>query len=238
MNIRFDEESHTYTYACDGEYINLTSVSNILSRFKQKFDKEFWLAKKAKERGITPEELDKEWQDKTNRALDRGTKYHKEREEKLLKEKGHPIKYDGDIKVGYDLDNLKKGWYPELIIYSLKHGICGTADRVLIEGDEFEIRDYKTNAKLVFEPFMKFDPDTKSRHPVTMKAPVQHLPDVNGYHYTLQLSIYAYMLEQFGYKCRRLVIDHIIFEEDEPVGIVEYPINYLKKEVKSILKHI
>ena len=72
-----------------------------------------------------------------------------------------------------------------------------------------------------------------------MFPPIQHLGDCNGMHYMLQLSIYAYMLEKAGYKLRPqgLTIHHILFSQDKAFEVVEYPINYLKREVVSLLTH-
>jgi len=229
--ILFNEEKHVYTF----EGIPLTSVSGLLGMVKQPFERDKWLEKKSKERGITKEELSQEWDEIRDKALAKGTKYHKEREEKLIKENGWPIIMGDEGKIAYDLNELRDGWYPELILYSLKYGVCGTADRVLIKGKEFELRDWKSNKAIEFNSFKKFDPILKERFPVKMLEPLSHLEDCNGIHYTLQLSIYAYLLEQFGYKCTGLILDHVIFEEDEPVGVVTYNLNYLKKEVISLL---
>ncbi|MBK8156494.1 MAG: hypothetical protein IPK55_11105 [Streptococcus sp.] len=71
-----------------------------------------------------------------------------------------------------------------------------------------------------------------------MFAPIQHLDDSNGIHYTLQLSAYSFILEEAGYTPNNLTIHHVLFDEDETdILVVDYPLNYLKKEVKLMFEH-
>lgn len=236
MTLQFIPDTHTYQLVEKPE-LKFTSVSKLIEHVKQPFDKDFWSEKKAKEKGITKEEMLAEWAETNRIALEKGTKYHNEYEQKLLQGKRtHPsIETDG-IKQAHDLTQLQPGVHPELIIYNLRYGIVGTADIVeLYEDKTFDIKDHKTNRKLEFESFKKFDPIYKDRRPVMMLTPLQHLQDANGIHYTLQLSLYAYMLEQFGYKCNSLTIHHVIFDGNEPCNIVDYPLEYMKKEVINLL---
>ena len=42
-----------------------------------------------------------------------------------------------------------------------------------------------------------------------MKPPVNHLMDCNYIHYELQISMYAWMLQQFGFVPRNLAFHHL-----------------------------
>ena len=236
--ILFDEASHTYTI--DGKpHIKLTSVSGVLSHLKEPFDADYWSEKKAKERGVTKEQILQEWEDKKVKSQQRGTAYHLKKEHSVNKKSNSfPAQIlPTGLKQSYDLKNLQPGVYPELIVYSLLHNIVGTADIVEIFPDKtFFLGDHKTNQELKFESFKRFDKISKERRPVMMQPPMQHLQDCSGMHYTLQLSLYAFMLEQFGYKCKELKIYHAILDKnDECVNVVEYPIEYKKKEAQVIL---
>lgn len=99
------------------------------------------------------------------------------------------------------------------------------------------IPTHNTNEKLEFSGFMVFNPTTKRREEKKMFSPLSHLPDANGIHYSLQLSLYAYFLEERGYKLKDLWIEHIIFEDDEHINVIKYPINYLKKDVITLCNH-
>ena len=235
--VYFVPDSHSYICK-DGSDIKLTSVSKIIELVKQPFDSDFWADKKAKARGITKEEVLKEWNEKKQRALTKGTNYHNSFEEKLLKDKNvHPSMFIDGYKHSHNLLELKPGVHPELILYNLKGGIVGTADIVeIFEDRTFNILDHKTNAELNFESFKKFDPIYKERRPVMMQPPMSHIQDCSGMHYTIQLSLYAWMLEQFGFKCNSLTINHVIFDEnEEPCNIIQYPIQYIKKDVINLV---
>lgn len=69
----FDEGPHKYTDTYGNEYI---SVTTIIGNYAPKFDKNYWLHKKARELGISEKELSKRWQDITNEACTRGSATH------------------------------------------------------------------------------------------------------------------------------------------------------------------
>lgn len=230
----FEPVEHKYKMV--NKDIELKSVSKLISMVKPEFDKEYWSNHVAKKRGITQEEVLKEWAQTNKEALAKGTKYHEYREEKFLKNKAFPAAESNGLKVAHDLSNLPVGIHPELMLYNFEYMLAGTSDIVEILPDKrFILGDFKSNKKLEFEGYKKFDKDYKEKRAAKMKFPLQHLDDANGIHYTIQLSIYAYMLEQFGYHCHDLYIDHIIFDGDEPVNEIRYPIQYLKKEVINLL---
>ena len=90
-----------------------------------------------------------------------------------------------------DICNLKSGYYPEIIVHKQlteKFGVCGQLDRLWISDLFFWIADYKTNEKLHFEN--KFQ---------RLKEPLHHLDDCNYNHYRVQLSVYAWILMEYGY---------------------------------------
>lgn len=241
ITLLFNEEEHKY-YLKERPSLSFTSVSKLIGLVKQPFDIEFWSKKKAEERGITQEEILQEWEDKKIQSQEKGTRYHLMREQKLLNSRSdsYPslVCEETNQKKAIDLKTLKPGIYPELILYNLQHGIVGTADIVeIFEDGTFFIGDHKTNQELKFNSFKKFDPISKERRPVMMQPPLEHLEDCSGIHYTLQLSLYACMLEQFGYKCKGLTIYHAILNEDEElINEVEYPLNYRKKEAQTLMK--
>ena len=102
---------HKYTDTYGNEYI---SVTTIIGNYSPKFDKDYWLHKKAKELGITEKELAKRWQDITDEACTRGSHTHNGLEDGI---KGSSmfkdaIKYLNQIETGRcitvaDIPNLK-----------------------------------------------------------------------------------------------------------------------------------
>ena len=107
----FDEGPHKYTDTYGNEYI---SVTTIIGNYSPKFDKDYWLHRKAKELGITEKELAKRWQDITDEACTRGSHTHNGLEDGI---KGSSmfkdaIKYLNQVETGRcitvaDIPNLK-----------------------------------------------------------------------------------------------------------------------------------
>ena len=69
----FDEGPHKYTDSLGNEYL---SVTTNIENYCPKFDKKYWLRKKAKERGISERKLEAEWERITKEACERGTATH------------------------------------------------------------------------------------------------------------------------------------------------------------------
>ena len=68
-----------------------------------------------------------------------------------------------------------------------------------------------------------------------MKYPLNNLPDINFYHYTLQLSTYAWMLQKINpnFIIKDLIINHY----DHNGNNVLYHCEYLKHDVEKMLYH-
>lgn len=239
MKLYFSQEDHRYFFDEEPDTI-LTSVSTLIGKYHEKFDREAISKRTAEKRRVSQESLLAEWDAKNKKSLEKGSKYHKMREDQYLTLKNvykHEEK-DG-LKQAFDITELKPGIYPELIVYHPFYNIVGTADFIQIyEDNTFTCRDWKTNEKLEFKGFPVYNPKDHTRSPKKMFPPVQHLDDANGIHYSLQLSAYCFCLEEAGYTCKDIILEHVIFDEDEKdIMVVEYPINYLKKEVRNLFEH-
>lgn len=167
-----------------------------------------------------------EWKEKKDKALDKGTAFHKAKEEEVngkvtCEETGLKVILFKDRK---DLHELTDGVYTELVIWNEENELAGGADKVVKEGEWIDVDDYKTSKVIEENSFKHYETGYRM-----MKKPVQNLMDCNLSHYSLQLSIYGWMLEQKGFKVRRLRIYHSITDK-----YIEVP--YLKKEVEAILK--
>jgi len=99
--------------------------------------------------------------------------------------------------------------------YSHEHLVAGTIDCLLVKGKQFIIVDWKTNKKeLHFKSgYYKKVNGIESTQWVDKKeyflAPLNHLEHCKGNVYTMQLSLYAYILELWGLQCIGLVLYHI-----------------------------
>ena len=177
-------------------------------------------------------------------ACVRGTEYHLAKENKWYESSKFKI---GDLipvdpssefvceKHNFDL-NRDKAILPEYLVYFTdKEGIlhiAGQIDLLIKDGNDIYILDYKTNAKGM-ETKAYFD--FKSKKTSRMYFPINNLDDHMLNHYTLQLSIYAWMLQrinpEFNIKLLRLL--HIDGEGVE----TDYDVPYLKDDVERLLKH-
>ena len=88
---------------------------------------------------------------------------------------------------------------------------------------------HNTNKEIKMKSF--FDKNTRST--VKMKFPLNHLDDVNYWHYTLQLSTYAWMVQKLNpeFEIEDLVLVH--FDHNDNMTV--YHLEYLKDEVERML---
>lgn len=90
---------------------------------------------------------------------------------------------------------------------------------------------HNTNKKIETKSFF----DNKSKKSVTMKFPLNNIQDCNYWHYTLQLSTYAWMIQKLNpeFEIEDLVLVHF----DHKDNMTVYHLPYLKEEVVKMLNH-
>lgn len=221
-SILFDEEKHKYFNDKNEEYI---SVSNLIGRYKNPFDPYGNIIKKyAEKRGMTVEEVREMWNKMKDDGLERGSNFHNDIEhfintgEILDTKNKHYIEQFKNF-------NLKGKLYSETTLFYDKYKIAGTADLIeVFKGNKINIYDFKTNKKLDSHGFMG----------KTMKYPLYHLQDCSIEHYTIQLSSYAFMLEdELGFWINNL---YILYINPRTNMIDVHKVKYYRKEVEKIFK--
>lgn len=180
-----------------------------------------------------------DWDAENRRSCERGTKIHAELENSMYKAKKDIslTKYQIGGKFECQKDrtalDLENAVYPEYLIHwdspSGKLHIAGQIDLLVKKGNSITIGDYKTNKKIETKSFF----DSKTKSSVKMKFPLNNLDDVNYYHYCLQLSTYAYIIESYNpdFTIEELVLVH--FDHNDNMTVYKLP--YLKKEVERML---
>lgn len=182
-----------------------------------------------------------EWS-KTNReSCERGTKIHLNLENSLYKG-GKKLTLDKyglggvfECRKNYNNFDLENGVYPEYLIHwSSEDGmlnIAGQIDCLVKQGNTIHIIDWKTNKEIK----LKSGFDTKTKQTIKMKYPLNTLEDCNYQHYTLQLSTYAWMIQQINpnFIIGRLKLVH--FDHNDKMAV--YDIEYKKDEVIKMLKY-
>jgi len=225
--ITLNESDHKYILH-GSEHINFTSVTTCISQFFEGFDK-IKIATKLKQkipkyRNLTIDDIIGSW----DQAAQFGTDVHKEIEDYINQNKTPSI--DRSllginwlnsylIKSDFDL-------FPETIIFCEELKIAGTIDLLLYDkiNNIYSIIDWKTSKKI----------DTVGYNNKTGNKPeTKDLLDTNFNHYSLQLSLYRYLLEKI-YSIK--IYDQIIVHLTES-SVHSYLTDNLSSHIKSILKH-
>lgn len=165
-----------------------------------------------------------------------GTKIHAQIENALYGRDPNTLKKFGVggkmpvYKGKYRLE-LGSGVYPEFMLSYRDDDflLCGQIDLLIANDNKLTIGDHKTNEKIEFKSF--YDKYKKSQ--TMMKYPLNTIQDCNGQHYTLQLSTYAWMLQQLNpnFEIERLFIHWI--DHDGKESFIDVP--YMKQEVEKML---
>ncbi|ANV85759.1 hypothetical protein AWQ21_14590 (plasmid) [Picosynechococcus sp. PCC 7003] len=216
-NIKLDKKTHVYIDTQGKQY---TSVSKIINRYKEPFDRMGNAERVSQKTGRSISEILAEW----DAAAPYGTAVHKQIENYLL---GNTTEIDLIQPYIPKFDALRQSGYKlhlETILHADDVSVAGMAD-LLIERDDgtWSIFDWKTNKAIYKNSFGG----------KKLKPPLDHLDDCNYIHYSLQLSLYARML---GKPIHELMIIHIPKgkEELDPILCLN-----LAEEVELILsEHI
>ena len=259
--IQFEEETHTYTI--DGLRAGWTSCTGFLHNFFGHFDADAVIAKmmaspkwyQSKYYGMTAEEIKKQWSDKGAASSAAGTRMHLDIEHfynALPAAWGRPEakgKRVCDVETGLLCMREADSWEPaagaewdyfceyqrkhglqfepfrtEWLVFDEEHKVAGSIDMVYMKPDgTLAIYDWKRIEELKTEN--KFQSGL---------GPVDHLPDTNYWHYSLQLNVYRYILQKhYGYVVSELalVVLHpnnsswrvakLNFMDDEVAGMME-----------------
>jgi hypothetical protein len=228
--IKFYPEPHIYTI----DNTPVPSVSTIISKFFPEFDA-FTAAGRLGPThtlfGLPVHEIVEMWDQKGKEAANHGTFLHKQIENYYL---GKPYQRVQEFahfeKFVSEHGNLKP-FRTEWRIFDEHHHIAGTIDLVSKTRDGFEIYDWKRSKKVV---------NPISGEPIEFNqwgtgiGGLAHLDDTSFNKYSLQQSIYKYILEKnYGIVVSRMFLV-ILYPEYSRYYKVTVP--YLESEAKGILK--
>lgn len=144
--VEFEEWDHSYKVF--GE--NYPSVSSIKKSFKEPFNREI-AGFVAKSRGITKQEILKEWNDKRDKSCEEGTAVHKFAEDYMNSIYNRVLRYKELAVIQFFLDNPNyKPIVKELIVYHKKYRYAGTLDLITYNTltNKYCIIDWKSNEDL------------------------------------------------------------------------------------------
>ena len=188
----------------------------------------------------TQQDILDSWDEENRKSCERGTQIHSDIENSFYKKpKDISLKKFGiggkfECKKDHTELDLEYGVYPEYLIYRESEDgilrIAGQVDLIIKSGNEITIVDHKTNKKIEQKSFY----NAKTRSSTKMKYPLNNLDDVNFYHYTMQLSTYAWMLQKINpnFIIKDLILNHY----DHNGNNTLYHCEYLKDEVERMLR--
>lgn len=212
-HIKYYDEKHQYFDTRNGK--QLISVTTWLKQFQQEFQSDYWSKKKAKEKGISQEEMLTEWDDKRVYGATRGTYVHQaaldmsnnryfkyripeeivrlKKEEEFLVETNLLIAQLEEFFKAANIAVVKN----ELIVGNDE--IAGQVDLLAMREDKYYIIDYKTDLQIEFST--RFG---------NLKKPFQDMPSTNFSKYTAQLNLYRELLESaVDIKIEKMIIVHL-----------------------------
>lgn len=197
----FVEETHTYYI--DGDSKGVTSVTSLLHAFFPHFEPDIIIDKMMKSPkwpqnkyyGKTKEEIKAMWNENGRVASEAGTKMHLAIE-MFLNDAYHLIPKDVletpewkyFIKFWKDHGEDLEPWRLEFEVFIEEIKLAGSIDAVFRRksNGKFLIYDWKRSKEIKTENSFE-----------TGYAPLDHLPNTNYWHYTAQLNVYRYILENY-----------------------------------------
>jgi hypothetical protein len=200
--IIFVEETHKYYV--DGSCEGNLSCTGFIHEFFGHFDPKAIINKmrkspkwpQSKYYGKTDKEIMDEWNENGRQASEAGTAMHLAIEQFLHGSEEHikpEIKETPEWNYfmnfwkdhGHDLEPYRSEWE---VWTSSDIKLCGSIDMVFRRKSDgkYVIYDWKRSKEI------------KSENPFgTGLSPLEHLPDTNYWHYTLQLNVYKWILEKY-----------------------------------------
>lgn len=209
--IQFDEATHSY-YNTEIKR-KVPSVTTVLGKLNP-FNKGYWLPKKAKELGVSEAELEKQWDDKRDKAAAHGSRFHKYIEDKLQMVETK----DKFISADKYLEDYKNDLTIACEMIVGNDCIAGTFDNLALRNGMYILKDWKTNEEFT----------TSSKY--KLKVPYDYLDDCKFNIYALQLSMYRVLLDLPIYK-----MEVVHFTETD---YTVYEVPYMEREARQIIKKL
>ena len=195
-DISFDEGPHIYTIKGDSSF---TSVTTWVHQHFAKFDADKIINNMMNSRnwpnskyyGKTPEQIKAEWDQNKNEAADAGTKMHYDIEcfyNECYKNTNDSVEFNYFKNFQRDVGSTMKPYRTEWMVYHEEYRLAGSIDMIFENPDgTLQIYDWKRCKEIK-------KVNAWGKYSITPE--LDHLPDTNFWHYSLQLNTYKRILEQ------------------------------------------
>ena len=225
-HVKYFDDKHKY-YIGNKELISTTTL---IGEFKKPFNADYWSSIKAKQRGVSKQQILLEWEDIKDVACAKGSDLHAY-SDNFMHNRVFPtdvpdilIKQFKDFYNSFTKKNIVIR--TEYVLGDLELGIGGMIDLFCYnkEKDYFYIADYKTNKKFDFE----------STYNNYFLDPISSLEECSFTTYSLQTSIYRYIIEKnLGVELGDSIV---IWFNDKNDSYEPVKCTYFKKEVEKMFK--
>jgi len=211
IKFEFDPVAHRYTY--EGE--PFISVTRFIQQFHKPFEQDYWSKKKAEQAGVPQDWILAEWKKLNDYANEVGTDTHQWIED-YFNQIWKPLPTNADVihrinkfnkiyaKQLFKLEPLKF----EVRVFSPKWKIAGMIDSLFVYRGKIYILDWKTNKDFTDDNHQK---GTYEK----LLAPFQDYHKNHLNEYSIQLSMYALILEEWGFQVGGAYIVHIGPSDEE-----------------------
>ena len=205
IKFEFDPAAHRYTYEGD----TFTSVTRFIQQFHKPFEQDYWSKKKAEQAGVPQDWILTEWKKLNDYANEVGTDTHQWIED-YFNQIWKPLPSNPDVihrinkfnkiycKQLHKLEPLKF----EVRVFSKKWKIAGMIDSLFVYRGKIYILDWKTNKDFTDDNHQK---GTYEK----LLAPFQDHYKNHLNEYSIQLSMYALILEEWGFDVGGAYLVHI-----------------------------
>jgi hypothetical protein len=231
VNISFEDIGHVYTILGKKDH---TSVTTWIKQFFSKFNADLIIDRmmkgakwpESKYFGKTKEEIKEEWNQNGQSAAKLGTEMHKMFEDYYngLPVNTETLEYSYFEKFIADHAHMKP-YRSEWTVYDEDLKISGSIDMTFLNEDgTLSIYDWKRCKSIEKETLYR----------QYAKAPIQHIPDTNFWHYTLQLNTYKMLLERkYGF----IVKDMFLICIHPELDITYQKHEVLPMDMKPLIEH-
>ena len=240
-------EPRYHLYIVDGDPNSYISSTTFIHSFFEHFDADAVISNMMRGRnwqtspyfGMTPDQIKNQWEENRDQAARKGTAMHlnlehfyngipvdteflstKEWEQfQRYLQKHRYIDTDGKE---YDL----QPHLTEAVIFDEEHKVTGSVDWLGIDPKRpgyLILKDWKRSKEIKWYGFKRG------------QEPLTHLYDCNGMHYTLQASLYRWILERnYGVKISGMFLVRFHPDADD---FEEIRVGYLKDEIEAMMAH-
>lgn len=230
------KDTHEY-FDRDGR--KYESVSAFRNRFKTPFNAELMSRQVAKSTRESVEDIKDNWENYKNERAEAGTEIHEAIELYLktttIEEKNERLR-PGLLSIASQYKDYYRV-YNETIVYDTEHLIAGTIDTILQttshKNSVIDLTDWKTNIKGL--PQKELDKHGKPKNKYFLHC-LSHLQDSKYNDYSIQLSIYCWLLQRMTNDRKIGQINIHYINPENPLINYILPTVYMKDTVEAMLK--